>query len=99
LLSFTSDTISVYDLMDAMTANGWFLQFQLSSNCTKANLHMTIAKAHKETADQFLIDLQIAVNQVKKKSLLKKLSSKATVKAAVALANNLSPDNFSKLGK
>lgn len=99
LLSFTSDKISVYDLMDAMVDKGWFLQFQLSSDCSKANLHMTIAKAHKETADQFLLDLQVAVNQVKKKSLLKKVSSKATVKTAVALANNLSPDNFGKLGK
>ncbi len=99
LLSFTSDSISVYDLMDAMVDRGWFLQFQLSSDYSKANLHMTIAKAHKETADQFLLDLAEAVKQVQKKSLLKKVGSKATVKTAVALANNLSPDNFNKLGK
>ena len=53
LLSFTSDSISVYDLMYAMVDRGWFLQFQLSIDYSKANLHMTIAKAHKETADQF----------------------------------------------
>lgn len=99
LLSFTSDSINIYDLMDEMVERGWHLQFQLKNDYSKANLHLTIAKAHKDLVEKFLIDLQDAVNQVKKKGFLKKASTKATVKTVSVLAKNLSPENFEKLGK
>jgi sphinganine-1-phosphate aldolase len=99
LLSFTSDTVNIYDLMDEMVDRGWFLQFQLKNDYSKANLHLTIARAHKDLADNFLKDLRDAVDQVKKKGFLKKASTKATVKAVSVLAKNMSPGNFEKLGK
>lgn len=99
LLSFTSDKISIYDLMDEMVERGWHLQFQLSNEYSKANLHLTVMDQHKELVDDLLKDLQDAVNTVKKKGLLKKVGTKATVKTVSTLAKNLSPENFEKLGK
>ncbi len=99
LLSFTSDKLSIYDLMDEMVERGWHLQFQLSNEYSKSNLHLTVARAHKDLVDDLLKDLSEAVAKVKKKGFLKKAGTKATVKTVSALAKNMSPENFEKLGK
>lgn len=99
LLSFSSDKISIYDLMDEMVERGWHLQFQLSNEYSKANLHLSVTRPHADLVDALLADLQDAVNVVKKKGFLKKAGTKATVKTVSALAKNLSPENFEKLGK
>lgn len=99
LLSFTSDKLSIYDLMDEMVDRGWHLQFQLSNEYSKANLHLTVMRPHAELVEQLLSDLQEAVNVVNKKGFLKKAGTKATVKTVATLAKNMSPENFEKLGK
>lgn len=99
LLSFTSEKLSIYDLMDEMVERGWHLQFELSNEYSKANLHLTVMKTHKNLVEPLLNDLREAVEKVKKKGLLKKVGTKATVKTVSTLAKNLSPENFEKLGK
>lgn len=99
LFSFTSDKISIYDLMDEMVDRGWHLQFQLKSDYSKANLHLTIARAHKDLVEEFSVAIKESVAACKKKGFLKKAGTKATVKTVSALAKNMSPENFEKLGK
>ena len=99
ILSFTSEKINIYDLYDVMNHKGWFLQFQMTSDYCPANLHMNITMAHGPKVENFLAELKEGVKEVTKKGVLKKLGTQATVKAAVALASNLSPENFKKLEK
>lgn len=99
LLSFTTTKGNPYDLMDEMTEKGWFVQFQLSNDYCPANLHLTVSKIHEELVEHFLHDLQISVKQVLKKGVVKKATEKVTIETVKKLAQNLSPENFEKLGK
>lgn len=99
LLSFTTTKGNPYDLFDELNDKGWFVQFQLSNNYCPANLHLTVSKVHEDLVDEFIRDLRECHLRVLKKGLVKKASEKITIETVKKLAQNLSPENFEKLGK
>lgn len=99
LFSFTTTNGNPYDLFDELNEKGWFVQFQLSNDYCPANLHLTVSKIHEGLVDEFLVDLKTCQEKVQKKGLLKKAKEKVTIEAVKKLAQNLSPENFEKLGK
>ena len=86
-------------LFSFTTTKGWFVQFQLSNDYCPANLHLTVSKIHEGLVDEFLLDLKTCVEKVQKKGLVKKATEKVTIEAVKKLAQNLSPENFEKIGK
>lgn len=99
LLSFVATKGNPYDLMDEMNEKGWFVQFQLSNDYCGANLHLTVSKIHEGLEEEFLVDLKTCHEKVQKKGLIKKATEKVTVETVKKLAQNMSPENFEKLGK
>ena len=99
LFSFTTTKGNPYDLFDELNEKGWFVQFQLSNDYCPANLHLTVSKIHEHLVDKFLLDLKACVEKVQKKGLVKKATEKVTIETVKKLAQNLSPENFEKLGK
>jgi len=99
LFSFTTTKGNPYDLFDELNKKGWFVQFQLSNEYCSANLHLTISKIHEQLVEEFLKDLKECHEKVQKKGLMKKASEKVTIETVKKLAQNLSPQNFEKLGK
>ena len=99
LFSFTTTKGNPYDLFDELNEKGWFVQFQLSNKYCPANLHLTVSKIHEGLVDNFLTDLKECHEKVLNKGMLKKAKEKVTIETVKKLANNLSPENFEKLGK
>ncbi len=65
VFAFTSDTMDIYALGDAMDARGWHLDRQQRPPC----LHMMVTPAHEKIADQFISDLgECALAVAEKKS-------------------------------
>ena len=54
VFAFTSDTLNVYSLGDALEAAGW----RLNRQQRPASLHMMVSPAHAPVADRFLADLR-----------------------------------------
>lgn len=54
VFAFSSDTIDIYALGDAMDARGWHLDRQQKPPC----LHLMVTPAHQKIDDQFLSDLR-----------------------------------------
>ncbi|MDC0015194.1 aspartate aminotransferase family protein [Flavobacteriales bacterium] len=98
LFSFTTTKGNPYDLFDELNEKRWFVQFQLSNEYCPANLHLTVSKIHETLVDEFLIDLKACHEKVQKKSLVKKATEKVTIETVKKLAQNLSSENFEKLG-
>ncbi len=63
VLAFTSDTLDIYRVLDAMTARGWSLNGLHKPAC----IHLCVTLRHTQpgVADRFLTDLRDAVAQVK----------------------------------
>ncbi len=99
LFSFTTTKGNPYDLFDELNEKRWFVQFQLSNEYCPANLHLTVSKIHETLVDEFLIDLKACHEKVQKKGLVKKATEKVTIETVKKLAQNLSSENFEKLGK
>lgn len=99
LFSFTTTQGNPYDLFDELNDKGWFVQFQLSNDYSPANLHLTVSKIHENLVDEFIKDLKECHQKVQKKGLVKKAAEKVTIETVKKLAQNLSPENFDKLGK
>jgi len=98
LFSFTTTKGNPYDLFDELNEKRWFVQFQLSNEYCPANLHLTVSKIHETLVDEFLIDLKACHEKVQKKGLVKKATEKVTIETVKKLAQNLSSENFEKLG-
>ncbi|MCP4668482.1 MAG: aspartate aminotransferase family protein, partial [Deltaproteobacteria bacterium] len=58
MLSFTSDGINVFHIIDEMNARGWYIQPQLAFDTSKENVHMSISAANVEWVEPFLEDLK-----------------------------------------
>lgn len=65
MLSFTSDTISVFHLIDEMNSIGWYIQPALTFENSKENIHLSINYSNVEWADDFLVDLEKCVEKVR----------------------------------
>ena len=65
IFSFTSDTIDIFEVGDAMSGKIWFIDRIQFPNA----LHVTIAHHNMVQADNFLSDLKQAVGKVKERKL------------------------------
>lgn len=57
LVAFTSDTVCVFELTDAMKARGFSLQAQLGYGASKANVHLTINPGNTRVIDDLVVAL------------------------------------------
>lgn len=65
MLSFTSDTISVFHLIDEMNSMGWYIQPALRFEHSKENIHLSINYSNVEWVDDFIRDLEKCVEKVR----------------------------------
>jgi glutamate/tyrosine decarboxylase-like PLP-dependent enzyme len=65
LVAFTSDTVSVFHLIDEMKARGWYVQPQLGYLGSKENIHLSINPASVKWVDALLADLRACVEVVR----------------------------------
>jgi glutamate/tyrosine decarboxylase-like PLP-dependent enzyme len=66
LIAFTSDTASVFHIIDLMKERGWYIQPQLAFGDSKENIHLSINPASVKWVDALLADLRECVEQAKK---------------------------------
>ncbi len=60
IFSFTSDSVDIYAVADAMDARGWHLDRQQMP----PKLHLVVTPAHQEVVGEFLSDLEAATQSV-----------------------------------
>jgi hypothetical protein len=65
LVAFTSDTASVFHIIDEMKARGWYVQPQLAYGGSKENIHLSINPASVKWVDALLADLRVCVETAK----------------------------------
>lgn len=65
LVAFTSDTLSVFHVIDEMKERGWFIQPQLGYGDSKENIHLSINPASVRWVDALLQDLDECVAKAK----------------------------------
>jgi len=65
LVAFTSDTVSVFHVIDEMKQRGWYVQPQLAFQNSKENIHLSVNPASAHWVDEFLADLRACVEQAK----------------------------------
>ncbi len=65
MFSMTSDTLNIYQLADVMAKRGWYLQPQLSTPLSPANLHISVNANTTPLVDAFLSDLRASIDKVK----------------------------------
>jgi glutamate/tyrosine decarboxylase-like PLP-dependent enzyme len=65
LIGFTSDTVSVFHVIDEMKARGWYIQPQLAYGDSKENIHLSINPASVRWVDAMLADLDACVAKAK----------------------------------
>lgn len=65
MFSFTSDAFNIFQLGDAMTKRGWYVQPQFSTACSPANLHITVNHNTQGVTDEFLRALRAAADEVR----------------------------------
>ncbi len=92
ILAIGSNSLDIYKVGDEMSVKGWFLDRQQYPAC----LHLTVSPIHAEVADQFIADLQEAVETAKQLSW-NKVSSNIQVGAVKGLKRILPEKTFKKL--
>lgn len=65
MFSFTSDTISVFHLIDEMNSSGWYIQPALSYAHSKNNIHLSINYSNVEWVEPFIEALYECVEKVR----------------------------------
>ena len=65
MFSFTSDTISVFHLIDEMNSIGWYIQPALTFKNSKHNIHMSVNFSNVEWVDAFIEDLYKSIEKVR----------------------------------
>ena len=64
LVAFTSDTLSVFHIIDEMKARGWYVQPQLGFGGSKENIHLSVNPASVRWVDALIADLRTCVDAV-----------------------------------
>jgi sphinganine-1-phosphate aldolase len=67
LVAFTSDTVSVFHIVDEMKERGWYIQPQLGFDNSRENIHLSINPANVKWVDALLADLRECVDQAKER--------------------------------
>ena len=65
LVAFTSDTVSVFHIIDEMKARAWYVQPQLEFHGSKENIHLSINPASVKWVDALLADLRVCVEKAR----------------------------------
>lgn len=65
LVAFTSDTVSVFHIIDEMKARNWYVQPQLGFHGSKENIHLSVNPANVRWVDAMLADLRECVEKAK----------------------------------
>jgi hypothetical protein len=65
LVAFTSDTVSVFHIIDEMKQRGWYIQAQLGFQNSKENIHLSVNPASVKWVDALLADLRECVEHAK----------------------------------
>ena len=65
LVAFTSDTVSVFHVIDEMKQRGWYIQPQLGFGDSKENIHLSINPASVRWVDALLADLDACIEIAK----------------------------------
>jgi len=65
LVAFTSDTASVFHIIDEMKVRGWYVQPQLGFHDSKENIHLSVNPASVKWVDALLADLRVCVEKAK----------------------------------
>jgi glutamate/tyrosine decarboxylase-like PLP-dependent enzyme len=66
LVAFTSDTLGVFRLADALQARGWYVQPQLALGASRESIHLTVGPQHEGLVPEFLEALCAAVDDVRR---------------------------------
>jgi glutamate/tyrosine decarboxylase-like PLP-dependent enzyme len=96
LVAFTSDTVSVFHVIDEMKQRGWYIQPQLGFQDSKENIHLSINPASVKWVDALLADLRVCVEVAKG---MKSGELAATVREAFQAIDpdTLSAETFSQM--
>jgi sphinganine-1-phosphate aldolase len=65
LVAFTSDSVSVFHIIDEMKERGWYIQPQLAFGASKENIHLSINPASVKWVDAMLADLRECVQKAR----------------------------------
>jgi sphinganine-1-phosphate aldolase len=57
LLAFTSDELDLFEVVDDMKDRGWYVQPQLASGSSPANIHLSVTGASLDRVEELLADL------------------------------------------
>ena len=87
LVAFTSDTISVFELIDEMKDRAWYVQPQLSFSGSQENIHLSVSAVSLERVEGMLADLKAGVARIKDRP-------KAGPGDLEALLSNLDPSSL-----
>lgn len=90
LVAFTSDTVSVFHVIDEMKARGWYIQPQLGFQSSKENIHLSINPASAKWVDALISDLRDCVE------LAKGMPSGAIASGVQAMFGSIDPDTLSE---
>jgi len=95
MFSIASETINVFQLADEMHDRGWYLQPQLSTDLSPANLHITVNTSSVHLADALIEDLRASLEAVKKSGVA---IDPAVVKAQIEqMLGNLTPETLPQI--
>jgi hypothetical protein len=64
LFAFTSDTLNLFQLADAMSARGWYIQPQFGKPGAPTNLHVSVHYGTVKRVDDFIDALRQSVEEV-----------------------------------
>jgi glutamate/tyrosine decarboxylase-like PLP-dependent enzyme len=90
LVAFTSDSVSVFHIIDEMKQRRWYIQPQLSFQASKENIHLSINPASVKWVDAMLEDLRASVQAARK------LGSADLAAAAREMFGSIDPSTLSE---
>ncbi len=76
LIAFSSDTVNIFNIIDEVNSMGWYIQPALKYGNSKEHIHLSINYSNVDKIDDFLKDLEVAVERAKRLpsgTLLKKV--------------------------
>ncbi len=66
LLSFGSESVNIFHIIDEMNLKGWYIQPSLSFDGVPANIHLSVTLSNVAHTDRFVADLKQSVADAKK---------------------------------
>ena len=65
LISFTSDAVNVFHIIDEMNQRGWYIQPSLSFDNSPAHIHLSVSASNVGWEDEMLADLAACVESAR----------------------------------